>query len=78
MISELSNEFVCVKDPVRQAREWKEEDFQGPVEDVAPDPSTLEVYDYMVEKLAKTLPRDANEPAQEVVRQCLPSGRATS
>ena len=47
-ISTLSNEFVCVKDPPQSAREFTVEEFDQPVEDVAPDPTTLELYDHMV------------------------------
>ncbi len=47
-ISLLSNEFVCVKNPVEAEREYTVADFETPVEDNPIDPSTLEVYDHMV------------------------------
>lgn len=50
-ISRLSNEFVCVKDPTPPG-EYTVEEFQTPVEDVPPDPSTLEVYEHMVAAFA--------------------------
>jgi uroporphyrinogen-III decarboxylase len=47
-ISTLSNEFVCIKDPVEQDRVYTAEEFEVPVQDTPVDPTTLEVYDHMV------------------------------
>lgn len=51
-ISTLSNEFVCVKNPVGADREYTVEEFEGPIEDRPVDPTTLEVYDHMVAAFA--------------------------
>jgi uroporphyrinogen-III decarboxylase len=51
-ISTLSNEFVCVKNPVDADREYTAEEFEGPIEDRPVDPTTLEVYDHMVAAFA--------------------------
>ena len=47
-ISEISNEFVCVKNPVDQNRVYTRAEFETPVTDTPPDPSIFEVYDHMV------------------------------
>lgn len=50
-VSHLSNELVCVKDPVEDSREYKIEDYSQdkPIELV--DESIFEAFDYMVSQL---------------------------
>ncbi len=51
-ISEVSNEFVCVKNPVDRDRVYTRAEFETPVTESAPDPSVFEVYDHMVNAFA--------------------------
>lgn len=51
-LSAVSNEFICIKDPTIQPRNWTRSDFQTPLPETPPDPSTLEVYDYMLRHLS--------------------------
>ncbi len=50
-VSHLSNELVCVKDPIEDSREYKIEDYSQdkPIEPV--DESIFEAFDYMVSQL---------------------------
>jgi len=52
-ISKISNEILCVEDPTRWIREYTVEMFEEPIEDVAPDPSIFEAWDYVVEHLGR-------------------------
>lgn len=51
-LSEMSNEFVCVKDPTNENRQWTLDEFKQPLEAAPPDPSTLEVYDHLIGHLS--------------------------
>jgi len=52
-ISRLSNEFVVVEDPVAWQTEYTVEQFQREIEDVPPDPSIFEAFDYLVSELGE-------------------------
>ena len=52
-LSEISNEIVCVEDPTQWNKEYTVEMFKEPIEDVAPDPSIFEAWDYVMEHLGK-------------------------
>lgn len=52
-LSHLSNEFVVVHDPTTWTTEYTVEQFNEPVEDVPPDPSIFEAFDYLVAELGK-------------------------
>lgn len=51
-ISQISNEFVCVKDPEWE-RGFTQEEFEAPVEDEPPNPSIFEACDYVIEQLGQ-------------------------
>jgi uroporphyrinogen-III decarboxylase len=52
-ISKISNEILCVEDPARWTRKYTVEMFEEPVEDVAPDPSIFEAWDYLIDHLGE-------------------------
>jgi hypothetical protein len=52
-MSVISNEFVCVKNPVDWNRVYTREEFETPVTVTPPEPSTFEVYDHMVQAFAE-------------------------
>jgi len=52
-LSLISNELVVVHDPTMWTREYKIEDFEKEVEDVPPDPTIFEAFDYLIEHLGK-------------------------
>jgi len=51
-VSHLSNELVCVKDPIEESREYKAEDFPENPEVEPLDESIFEAFDYMVSQLS--------------------------
>jgi len=48
--SELTNEIQCICDPEMDKRLFSPDDFEGPIEVDAPDPSVFEVFDHVLEK----------------------------
>jgi uroporphyrinogen-III decarboxylase len=50
-ISELSNEFVCIEDPVAASREYTPADFPEDVEPQPQDESRFEAFDYLLQHL---------------------------
>ncbi len=50
-ISRLTNDVVCVKDPVAESKEWKIEDFPEDPDVQPPDESIYEAFDYLISKL---------------------------
>jgi uroporphyrinogen-III decarboxylase len=47
------NEIQCVHDPTRGWRDYKLEDFEGPVTITPPDPSVFEVFDHVLAELGQ-------------------------
>lgn len=48
-----ANEIQCIHDPVQQQKEFRVEDFNGPIEDQPPDPSIFEAVNYLYENLGE-------------------------
>ncbi|MHB0877852.1 MAG: uroporphyrinogen decarboxylase family protein, partial [Anaerolineae bacterium] len=51
--SEISNDFVIVEDPTPKDREFTAEQYAREIEDVPPDPTIFEAFDYLIEHLGK-------------------------
>lgn len=51
-ISTVSNEFVCIADPMME-REFTVQEFEGPADDTPPDPTIFEACDALIEALGQ-------------------------
>ena len=50
-IAAISNDVVCIKDPVLDNKQYALSDFLDEVEDVIPDPTIFEACDYLIKNL---------------------------